>query len=67
MQGYLHERGDINIKRPHSSRKKIADKVFIVRPGGRLVHCQITRSPPYIEIQRRAWNYHQDLSREYHF
>lgn len=51
MQGYLRERGDINIKRPHPSRK-IADKIFIVQPGGRFVHCQITRSPPYTEIQR---------------
>lgn len=51
MQGYLRERGDINIKRPHPSRK-IADKVFIVQPGGRFVHCQITRSLPYTEIQR---------------
>lgn len=66
MQGYLRERGDINIKRPHSNRRKIADKVFIVQPGGRLVHCQITRSPLYTEIQR-DWNYHQDLNGEYHF
>lgn len=51
MQGYLRERRDINIKRPHPSRK-IADKVFIVQPGGRFVHCQITRSLPYTEIQR---------------
>lgn len=54
MQGYLRERGDINIKRPHSNRRKIVDKVFIVRLGGRLMHFQIMHSPPYIEIQQRA-------------
>lgn len=46
------ERGDINIKRPHRSSEEIADKVFIVRPGGGLVHRQITRSAPHAEIQR---------------
>lgn len=42
MRGYNSARGDINIKRPHPRRTKIADKIFIVRPGGGgLVHCQI--------------------------
>lgn len=42
MRRYNSARGDINIKRPHPRRTKIADKIFIVRPGGGgLVHCQI--------------------------